>query len=1090
MIEKTAPWFDALPSLSKRRDGSSYTSSHGSSGLLWSSQIACAREAAQTERNNSHYLLARTLLDAYTHGHGPECLSESLGLLRTLHGHGSASGGLPGQAMLCHGEALFEEHLRTGAVEPLQETVRIYEQSSADETLCPSVRCQLAKALIARGAFTGENADICRAGRILDALGPVLEESSESRPEFAVVSASYHVAVWRLHRTYILPDLRLVANDLVKHLQKSHHQLRRADLLAACFSTCAIICHVTQSVKCAPGAAELAKDTLATIPRESFAVVSALNDFGERLDLYSKDKLRPYVHQSRQLIERMFEAAQGNCIYTSEAHYALGIWMLDSIYWFKTDYTTSLEVCVAQCQQALASCPPSHIHRYGYLIGLSSSLLGHYYESGSRSALNQVVALYDRYADVARGLPPLAINFAEAMLMRAQAGRLRLDSKQSLISKAAHLLKAALLVTPESSMYRTFLLHELSEIYRLETRLGGTADEEEHLAIARGSVAASIKVAADPSPLEFGLAVVLYELARQKEDPTTLDEAMTLLRQISTRPIEHDTWHLPSDASWMQAKCYMLRYKLLGIQADLQTAEEMFRASCSDFSDRLVPTLRGIVGWADAAQFAGQHAAMTLAHQEAFKMLPQIAYLGEDVTTRFEALQLVEGLACRAATLALSLDDPRGAVEALEQARGVIWSQSLHPKAAIRSIPPQHVEAFMRAAESLEKATEPNERRAHAAQLELVTGQIRQVDGCQRFLLPRLYPELKACALLGYVVLVVPSDAFTDVVVIRDTKSPPGHLRLPALKLSHLQKLVARFKKMSDRSRDSMANEPRGMKKVGVGRPQLSNPTRDTEAGYLDVLGQLWTGLVYPVVTNLKIEVRLSVRVARSDTHVVLQHSSDRPRLWWCPAGPFAELPLHAAGIYKGAGQDCLTNYAVSSYTPTLSALLEAQTATSGSDRRNSANALVVSVPEAPGLSSLPNARVESSLIQETIPSAQITALSNEQANIARVLEALPGASVLHLACHGHQSQDDPLTSGFSLRDGRLTLKRLTQLHLPRAELAYLSACETASTDEYQPDEAINLAATMLYVGFKSVIATMWYALPTCRAVYDAEQLS
>jgi CHAT domain-containing protein len=49
------------------------------------------------------------------------------------------------------------------------------------------------------------------------------------------------------------------------------------------------------------------------------------------------------------------------------------------------------------------------------------------------------------------------------------------------------------------------------------------------------------------------------------------------------------------------------------------------------------------------------------------------------------------------------------------------------------------------------------------------------------------------------------------------------------------------------------------------------------------------------------------------------------------------------------------------------------------------------------------------------------------------------------------------------------------QLHLPNAELAYLSACETASTDEYQPDEAMNLAATMLFVGFKSVVATMWY---------------
>lgn len=42
------------------------------------------------------------------------------------------------------------------------------------------------------------------------------------------------------------------------------------------------------------------------------------------------------------------------------------------------------------------------------------------------------------------------------------------------------------------------------------------------------------------------------------------------------------------------------------------------------------------------------------------------------------------------------------------------------------------------------------------------------------------------------------------------------------------------------------------------------------------------------------------------------------------------------------------------------------------------------------------------------------------------------------------------------------------------AELAFLSACQTAVGDEKIPEESIRLAAGMLAVGYKGVIATMW----------------
>jgi CHAT domain-containing protein len=90
----------------------------------------------------------------------------------------------------------------------------------------------------------------------------------------------------------------------------------------------------------------------------------------------------------------------------------------------------------------------------------------------------------------------------------------------------------------------------------------------------------------------------------------------------------------------------------------------------------------------------------------------------------------------------------------------------------------------------------------------------------------------------------------------------------------------------------------------------------------------------------------------------------------------------------------------------------------------------------------------------------------------SRVMEA---ANIVHLACHGIQDASDATQSGFCLGDGRLTIAKLMELKLDNAFLAFLSACETAKGDKEQPDQAMHLAAAMLFSGFKSVVATMWY---------------
>jgi CHAT domain-containing protein len=187
--------------------------------------------------------------------------------------------------------------------------------------------------------------------------------------------------------------------------------------------------------------------------------------------------------------------------------------------------------------------------------------------------------------------------------------------------------------------------------------------------------------------------------------------------------------------------------------------------------------------------------------------------------------------------------------------------------------------------------------------------------------------------------------------------------------------------------------------------------------------------------------------------------------------GDFTFLPLHAAGIYT-SNNICAADYFVSSYTPSLSSLINARKNFS-SVPREQLKALLVAEPSAPGYRPLPQVTDEANAVEDLWRLSSITSNVNIAPSVQTVLDALPEAHILHLACHGIQ-QADPLESHFALRDGPLSIAALTKLELPNAVLAFLSACETAKGDENQPDQAIHLAASLLFCGFRSVIGTMW----------------
>jgi CHAT domain-containing protein len=189
-------------------------------------------------------------------------------------------------------------------------------------------------------------------------------------------------------------------------------------------------------------------------------------------------------------------------------------------------------------------------------------------------------------------------------------------------------------------------------------------------------------------------------------------------------------------------------------------------------------------------------------------------------------------------------------------------------------------------------------------------------------------------------------------------------------------------------------------------------------------------------------------------------------------------LPLHAAGEYVTGRVDCCADYVVSSYTPTLTALLRAQES-NPSFRRREAKLGLVAVTKTQHVRTpiLRHVKDEISHAQAVAEEKGISIHSNyvdDAAVVTQVAAAFESVHFAHLACHGIQNRDNALSSGFCLSDGYLTVSSLMELDLKDAFLAFLSACETAKGDKTQPDQTVHLAATMLFVGFRSVVATMW----------------
>ncbi|UVS79148.1 CHAT domain-containing protein [Actinokineospora sp. UTMC 2448] len=560
-------------------------------------------------------------------------------------------------------------------------------------------------------------------------------------------------------------------------------------------------------------------------------------------------------------------------------------------------------------------------------------------------------------------------------------------------------------------------------------RTGDLAELDEAIGYLEIAVDAEVAGTGDHQVMRIKLAVGLLLRALETDREADLDDAARLLESVAVEePVDGVNQH---QARLELSRVALVRAALSRRPEELYSALVGFRDTAQAASHDLRTRLHAGGHWADAAERFGDAEETARAYGYVLdELLPKSAGLALDRRSRELRLRHTSGYACDAAWAELRCGRVQNAIVRLEQGRGVLLTQALRlrgAREALAEAAPGLAERYDRVGAALIADTAlPEERSRLAAEFDEVVELIRAVPGFARFGMPADWARLRTAADGGPVVVVNVASRGGDALILR----PGGDVTVVALpEVTHDE--VAR-------RADAFLHAVDGM---SASASDLA--ARMAHDGVITgTLGWLWKNVAGPVLGAFDVLPE---------------------RLWWCPTGPLALLPLHAAhresdGVY-------VHDLVVSSYTPTLTALIEARTRPPAPDT----GLLGVAFAGEPPL--LGVAEEVAAIGHDTDPA---TVLVGADATPGAVLAAMGAHTRVHLACHGVRDPSDPSNGALCLHGGDLTVRELARWRSPGAELAFLSACHTAAAGPELVDEVITLASALRLCGYRHVVGAMW----------------
>lgn len=736
----------------------------------------------------------------------------------------------------------------------------------------------------------------------------------------------------------------------------------------------------------------------------------------------------------------------------------------------RTGEVASLREAAASGRRAVDATPVQHAHRAVSLNNLGLILQFLSWHTGDSAPLREAVEA--SRAAVAGAADAPADHPNRAFFLGTLGSALQMSFQRTgeseEIAEAVAVSREAVAGFPDGHPHHVGQLLGLSSVLfaqALRERDASTASEA--VAIARRVVDATPEDDFNRNRVLVHLSAALVLRFALDGDPAALHEAVDATREaVAITPVG-----LPLYAATLNSHAAALdvlsrNTEDAGVQDEILSCS---RAAARDDSAPVwtrIASYRSIAVLTDPADSGAQEALA--AAEAAVALLPQIGLGALDLADRGHLIGEAGSLAGAAAAAALNAGRPRRAVELLEQSRGVLTAESLADGGTgldrLRSAAPdlaQAIEEVRNRRGALDRNVPtpvefpaPPEARAAArreaqAEWDGLLTRIRSLDGFSGFLAPPGAADLSAQAAGGPVVYVSAAPTRCDALVLTgDPGDPVRVVPLGGLTEAEAVRRIVTLGTAIDATAD----------------PDLDPVARRAaQRDILDVLTWLWDMVTEPVLTALG--------------HTGPPAPGEPwPRVWWCPVGLLAYLPLHAAGHHEDLADDSprrgaprtVLDRVVSSYTATVRGLARARERRAGPGMRTA----IVAVPDAPGAGPLEGAATEAELLTGLVPGADVLPHPTR----STVLAALPHHQVAHFACHSEPHRTDPWRGRLILRDHRtdpLTVADIGALRLDGG-LAFLSACNTTLTAPRLADEALHMTGAFQLAGYPHVVGTQW----------------
>jgi tetratricopeptide (TPR) repeat protein len=746
-----------------------------------------------------------------------------------------------------------------------------------------------------------------------------------------------------------------------------------------------------------------------------------------------------------------------------------------------------LDEAIQLDREALALQPPGHPNRALSCANLATSLHARCKQCGELSLLHEAIQLErEALALQPPGHPDRAvscINLGYSLYTCYKA-----CGDLGLLDEAIELEREALAVRPTGHPQRALSCGNLGgSLYARYKQCGDLGLLDEAIQLKREALALRSPGHPHWSLMCRNLSYSLIDHYRHTKNTALLDEAI----ETCGRTLEQGT----SMDDWRSFDCLASVYMIpdtshFSLASTLRYLDLSFGSEYDNVHDFIGKTRINLSNLWNTSSGWTSDTPLRLCNMytQLVDRLPLAAGFVLDTPSRLQTLKSTHHIGTDACVVAILANQPSQAIELLDRAHGLVWAQALHQRdPQMEGAPPgpaaelaDHLRAISAPTPTQLDQSHQDGRHKRNTRIEAILREIRATTGSERFMLGNTYEVLREAARKHPVVVLVAGRGHAYALIISNaTQNQPHALRLE-LTSDQVSALRLSVEQAGLRSRADMHGcEPEA--RLGLVSRRIG-----TDANHKphQVLAEIWRKIIQPVFRYLQLEVRILARCNLPQlTHMKQKATGrSRPRLHWCANGDFVFLPLHAAGIYSGpqANRECCSDYIVSSYTPTISALLRAQ-AQAPSVRSADINMLLVGEDCAKNsaLSKLWNVRKELTCVESLATTkhfAHTIETMARDATVERVTKRIKSASFVHLACHGLQHRTNALESGFYLSDDKLTISKLMELELDRPWFAYLSACETAKGDAEQPDQVMHLAAAMLFAGFKHVVATMWCA--------------